>query len=61
MHGMDLLIGLVAGVAVGFWIYGDAQDRRLKDALMWGVIGVLFGLLGFFAYWLWVIKPNKKN
>jgi hypothetical protein len=61
MHGMDLLIGLVAGVAVGFWIYGDAQDRRLKDALMWGVLGVLFGLLGLFAYWLWVIKPNKKN
>jgi hypothetical protein len=58
---MDILISLVAGVAIGLWVYGDAQDRKLKDAFFWGMVGFLFSLLGFVSYYLWVIKPNKRG
>jgi predicted PurR-regulated permease PerM len=61
MRNMDLLISLVAGVAIGLWIYGDAQDRKLKDGLFWAMIGLLFSFLGFIGYWLWVIRPDKRG
>lgn len=57
----QLLIALLAAVAVGLWIYGDATDRKLPTALYWAACGFLFGLLGFLVYFLLVIRPNKKG
>lgn len=61
MRNMDLLISLVAGIAIGFWIYGDAQDRKLKNSLAWALIGLLFSVIGLIAYWFWIIRPNKRD
>jgi hypothetical protein len=61
MRNLDLLISLVAGAAIGLWIYGDAQDRKLKEAIAWAIVGFLFSVMGFIGYWLWVIRPNKRG
>jgi hypothetical protein len=61
MKDTNLLFSILAGLAIGFWIYGDAQNRKLKNALFWGIIGFLFSLLGLFSYWLWVIRPDKRG
>ena len=57
----ELLIALLSAVAIGLWIYGDAIDRNLPTALYWAAAGFLFGLLGFVAYFLWVIRPDKRG
>jgi len=56
-YAIDLLFAL----AVGLWVYGDARQRKLHNALTWGLLGLLFGLLGLIAYWYWVIRPNKRS
>jgi O-antigen/teichoic acid export membrane protein len=54
---MELLVSL----AISFWIYGDARERKLYDALTWGMIGFVFGIFGLAGYWYWIIRPNKRN
>jgi hypothetical protein len=61
MQNTDLLFSLVAGIAIGLWIYGDAQDRKLKDAVIWGMVGLLFSAIGFVVYWILVIRPDKRG
>jgi O-antigen/teichoic acid export membrane protein len=58
---MAILIELVAGLAIAFWTYGDAKERKLNDAAAWGIVGFLFGLLGLAIYWYMVIRPNKRD
>ena len=53
--------GLIVGLVVAFWIYKDAQKRKLNEAVVWAVVGFLFGLLGLLVYYLMVMRPNKQG
>ena len=57
----EFLIAFLAAIAIGFWIYGDAIDRKLPAAFYWAAAGFLFGLLGFIVYFWLVIRPDAKG
>ncbi len=59
--GIYLAISFVAALAIGLWIYGDAQQRQLQKPFIWGTVGFLFGLIGIILYWLMIIRPNKHG
>jgi hypothetical protein len=54
-----LLILLIPGALVGYWVYRDAKQRRSEWAWQWGVViallfpaGLVPGLLGVIIYLL---------
>lgn len=46
-----LLVSLVIGIALAFWVYNDAKSRG-DNAVLWVIVVVIFGLLGFVVYLL---------
>jgi len=45
---MEIIIGLIVGVACGIFIIGDAKKRNMSGA--WSLLGFLLGLIGLLIY-----------
>ena len=45
---MEIIIGLIVGIACGIFILGDAKKRGMSAG--WSVLGFLFGLIGLIIY-----------
>jgi putative membrane protein len=53
---IPLVIWFIIAIAVGVWIYRDAESRGMGGA-MWLIIGLVLGIIGLIIY-LIVRKPK---
>jgi len=53
--GIILLIavgGFVLWLGLAYWVYRDANRRNMDNALLWGVVTFVLGLIGLVIYLL---------
>lgn len=50
-------IGGIISIAIAYWVYQDASKRG-GNAILWAVVGFVFGLLGLLVYWF-VGRPKE--
>ena len=53
---LPVIVWFVLAVAVGVWIYRDAESRGMSGAL-WLIIGLVLGIIGLIVYVV-VRKPK---
>ena len=54
-----ILIGIfVLNIAILVWVYRDAQNRGMENAVIWLIIALFFPLLGLIVYLLARTKGN---
>jgi putative membrane protein len=53
---LPMIVWFVIAIAVGVWIYRDAESRGMGGA-MWLIIGLVLGIIGLIIY-LIVRKPK---
>ena len=50
----------ILGAIIGYWMYNDAEKRKLDDPITWFCVGLLFSVLGLLTYWYWHIMPKAQ-
>ncbi len=58
MLWLFLLIPLLIRIILAYWVYTDAVSRDDKDAVIWLLIVLLLGLIGFIIY---ILIGRKKG
>lgn len=58
---MRNIIVLVIWVVIAVGIYNDANKRGNKNAILWGIVGFLLGLIGLLIYYLVVVRADNKK
>jgi hypothetical protein len=53
---LPIVVWFIIAVAVGVWIYRDAESRGMSGA-MWLIIGLILGIIGLIVYVI-VRKPK---
>ncbi|MEF8853342.1 MAG: hypothetical protein V5A44_12790 [Haloarculaceae archaeon] len=46
------ILGFLVWVGLAYWVYRDANRRNMDNALLWGVITLVLGLVGVVIYLL---------
>ena len=46
---LPAIVWFVIAVAVGVWVYRDAESRNMNGA-MWLIIGLILGIIGLVVY-----------
>jgi vacuolar-type H+-ATPase subunit I/STV1 len=53
---LPIIVWFIIAVAIGVWIYRDAESRGMSGA-MWLIIGLILGIIGLIVYVI-VRKPK---
>ena len=56
---LPVIVWFVIAVAVGVWVYRDAESRNMNGA-MWLIIGFILGIIGLVVYVI-VRKPKADK
>jgi len=56
---LPVIVWFVIAVAIGVWVYRDAESRNMNGA-MWLIIGLILGIIGLIVYVI-VRKPKAKK
>ena len=56
---LPVIVWFVIAVAVGVWVYRDAESRNMNGA-MWLIIGLILGIIGLVVYVI-VRKPKADK
>ena len=46
---------------LAYFVYKNAQSRKLKSPMNWAFMAFLFGPIGLLVYYVQIVKPNKKS
>lgn len=55
----QLSIGLIVGVVLAIVTYRQAKAGGSNKAVLWAIVVLLFGLLGYLIFWL--VEARKYN
>ena len=54
------LINLLIGIAVGYYLYTDA-NKRGRNGLIWGILGFLFSVVTLIIYLIMKESDNGRK
>lgn len=51
----------VIAIILAVLVYRNAKERNISAAVAWGILTFFLGIFGVAGYYLWVLRPNKKD